>query len=291
MAPSLTLTATDLSNGDGPISLSTGPIQVTPVNDAPTLITTPLVVAEGGTSTFTAANFQLADGDNLPEQVIYRITSLPGKGQLRLNGNPLVVGSTFSSSFVGSFTYTHDGSQVLPGGFPGSDSDAFTVSVDDGAGGLIPSATVPITLTPINQAPVVSGSIPVFEGQQGVPITLTISDADQVSGVPPTVVITSLPLRGTLRYNGTPITAPFTLPSLAGLTYDHDGNDLNGGFPRTRASASASATTAAARGPAVCSAVTPSSPWPSSGSTTTPPSLPTTRSSPPPAARSSPLRP
>ncbi|WP_158219478.1 Ig-like domain-containing protein [Synechococcus sp. BO 8801] len=231
VAPSLTLTATDLSNGDGPISLSTGPIQVTPVNDAPTLITTPLVVAEGGTSTFTAANFQLADGDNLPEQVIYRITSLPGKGQLRLNGNPLVVGSTFSSSFVGSFTYTHDGSQVLPGGFPGSDSDAFTVSVDDGAGGLIPSATVPITLTPINQAPVVSGSIPVFEGQQGVPITLTISDADQVSGVPPTVVITSLPLRGTLRYNGTPITAPFTLPSLAGLTYDHDGNDLNGGFP------------------------------------------------------------
>ncbi len=231
VAPSLTLTATDLSNGDGPISLSTGPIQVTPVNDAPSLTTTPLVVAEGGTSTFTAANFQLADGDNLPEQVIYRINSLPGKGQLKLNGNPLVVGSTFSSSFFGSFTYTHDGSQVLPGGIPGSGSDAFTVSVDDGAGGRIPSATVPISLTPINQAPAVSGSIPVFEGQQGVPITLTISDADQASGVPPTVVITSLPLRGTLRYNGTPITAPFTLPSLTGLTYDHDGNDLNGGFP------------------------------------------------------------
>ncbi|KAF0654641.1 hypothetical protein L107_03004 [Cyanobium sp. Copco_Reservoir_LC18] len=231
VAPSLTLTATDLTNGDGPISLSTGPIQVTPVNDAPSLSTSPLVVVEGGTSTFTAANFQLADGDNLPEQVIYRITSLPGKGQLKLNGNPLVVGSTFSSSFVGSFTYTHDGSQVLPGGLPGSGGDAFTVSVDDGAGGRIPSATVPITLTPINQAPVVSGSIPVFEGQQGVPITLTISDADQASGVPPTVVITSRPLRGTLRYNGTPITAPFTLPSLAGLTYDHDGNDLNGGFP------------------------------------------------------------
>ncbi|MEA5392631.1 cadherin-like domain-containing protein, partial [Cyanobium gracile UHCC 0139] len=231
VAPSLTLTATDLTNGDGPISLSTGPIQVTPVNDAPTLITNPLVVAEGGTSTFTAANFQLADEDNLAEQVIYRITSLPGKGQLKLNGNPLVVGSTFSSSFLGSFTYTHDGSQVLPGGIPGSGSDSFTVSVDDGAGGRIPSASVPISLTPVNQAPVVSGSIPVFEGQRGVPISLTISDADQASGVPPTVVITSLPLRGTLRYNGTPITAPFTLPSLVGLTYDHDGNDLNGGFP------------------------------------------------------------
>ncbi len=231
VAPSLTLTATDLSNGDGPISLTTGPIQVTPVNDVPTLITSPLVVAEGGTSPFTAANFQLADGDNLPEQVIYRITSLPSKGTIRLNGNPLVVGSSFSSSFIGSFTYTHDGSQVLPGGLPGSGGDAFTVSVDDGAGGRIPSATVPISLTPINQAPAISGSIPVFEGQRAVPITLSITDADQASGVAHTVVITSLPLRGTLRYNGTPITAPFTLPSLAGLSYDHDGNDLNGGFP------------------------------------------------------------
>ncbi|MCP9785970.1 cadherin-like domain-containing protein, partial [Cyanobium sp. N5-Cardenillas] len=230
-APSLTLTATDLTNGDGPISLSTGPIQVTPVNDAPTLVTSPLVVAEGSTANFTLANFTLSDVDNLPEQVIYRITSLPGKGTIRLNGNPLVVGSTFSSSFVGSFTYTHDGSQVLPGVIAGSDSDAVTVSVDDGAGGRIASATVPISLTPINQAPAVSGSVSVFEGQQGVPVTLTIADADQTPGVAHSVVITSLPLRGTLRYNGIPITAPFTLPSLVGLTYDHDGNDLNGGFP------------------------------------------------------------
>jgi len=89
----------------------------------------------------------------------------------------------------------------------------------------------PISLTPVNQAPAVSGSVSVFEGQRGVPVTLSISDADQSAGVAHTVVITSLPLRGTLRYNGTPITAPFTLPSLSGLTYDHDGNDLNGGFP------------------------------------------------------------
>ncbi|WP_216909867.1 cadherin-like domain-containing protein, partial [Synechococcus sp. CCY 0621] len=231
VAPSLTLTATDLTNGDGPVSLGTGPIQVTPVNDAPTLSTSPLVVAEGGTATFTAGNFNLSDVDNLPEQVIYRITSLPGKGTLSLNGNPLVVGSSFSSSFLSSFTYTHEGSQVLPGVIPGSGSDAFTVSVDDGAGGRIPSATVPISLTPINQAPAVSGSIAVFEGQRGVPVTLVITDADQAAGVAPTVVITSLPSRGTLRYNGVPITAPFSLPSLAGLTYDHDGNDLNGGFP------------------------------------------------------------
>ncbi|MCP9935278.1 hypothetical protein KBZ08_15315, partial [Cyanobium sp. Candia 9D4] len=231
LAPSLTLTATDLTNDDGPISLTTGPIQVTPVNDAPTLVTSPLVVAEGGTSNFTLANFTLSDVDNLPEQVIYRITSLPGKGTIRLNGNPLVVGSSFSGSFRGSFTYTHDGSQVLPGVIAGSDSDAVTVSVDDGAGGRIASATVPISLTPVNQAPAVSGSVAVFEGQRGVPVTLSISDADQAAGVAHTVVITSLPLRGTLRYNGTPITAPFTLPSLAGLTYDHDGNDLNGGFP------------------------------------------------------------
>ncbi|MCP9797274.1 cadherin-like domain-containing protein, partial [Cyanobium sp. Lug-B] len=231
VAPSLTLTATDLTNGDGPISLSTAPIQVTPVNDAPTLSTSPLVVAEGATANFTLANFTLSDVDNLPEQVIYRITSLPGKGTIRLNGNPLVVGSSFSSSFRGSFTYTHDGSQVLPGVIAGSDSDAVTVSVDDGAGGRIASATVPISLTPVNQAPAVSGSVAVFEGQRGVPVTLIISDADQAAGVAHTVVITSLPLRGTLRHNGTPITAPFTLPSLAGLTYDHDGNDLNGGFP------------------------------------------------------------
>jgi len=231
VAPSITLTAIDLTNGDGPISLGTGPIQVTPINDPPGLSPTPLSVAEGGTAGFATTNFNLVDVDNLPQQVIYKLVSLPGQGVLNLNGKALVVGSTFASTDVGGLTYIHSGAQVLPGVLPGSDADAFTISVDDGAGGTSASVSIPIALTPLNQAPSVSGTIPVFEGQRGVPVTLNISDGDQAPGVAHTVTITSLPVRGTLRYNGLAISAPFTLPSLSGLTYDHDGNDLNGGYP------------------------------------------------------------
>ena len=231
LAPRITLTASDLTNGDGPVNLSTGPIQVTPVNDPPALTPSALSVAEGGTASFSTANFNLVDVDNLAEQVIYKINALPGKGQLLLNGNALVAGSTFASTEVGALTYSHGGAQVLPGVLPGSDSDSFSISVDDGAGGIISSAVIPIALTPLNQAPAVDGSIPLFEGQSGVPVPITIGDADQAPGVAHTVTITSLPVRGTLRYNGVPVTTPFVLPSLTGLTYDHDGNDLNGGFP------------------------------------------------------------
>ena len=231
LAPSITLTASDLTNGDGPVNLSTGPIQVTPLNDPPALTPSALSVAEGGTASFSTTNFNLVDVDNLAEQVIYKINTLPGKGQLLLNGNALVAGSTFASTEVGTLTYSHGGAQVLPGVLAGSDSDSFSISVDDGAGGSIPTVAIPIALTPLNQAPTVDGSIPLFEGQSGVPVPIAISDADQAPGVAHTVTITSLPMRGTLRYNGVPVTIPFVLPTLTGLTYDHDGNDLNGGFP------------------------------------------------------------
>ena len=230
-APQIVFTATDVSNADAPASFTLNGLDVTAANDAPTLAVTPVTVAEGASGSFTAGNFNLVDVDNLPAQVIYKITALPAHGTLSLAGNPLVIGSSFDSTQAGNLVYTHDGTQVRASLYAGSEADSFTIRVDDGAQGVIAAVTVPVVLTPVNQAPGISAGATVWEGQQNVPVTLTISDPDQASGLAHTIRIDMRPLRGTLYYDGIAVTTGQSIADPTKLSYSHDGNDLNGGFP------------------------------------------------------------
>lgn len=240
----LSITATDASLAS---STRTVYLAVTPVNDAPVLVAPGLTVAEGQTGVaFSPASLSVTDVDNLPEQVMIRIDSLPTKGTLRFNGFGVVVGSTFSLSDLAKLTYSHGGTDVAVG-----DSDHFSVSVNDGAGGYdgagswSASQPVTISLTPVNQAPEV-GFTPggtFYEGRPSVPVGLTITDresghADSLAST--TVEIRSLDLGGEgvlyLDANGNDVIddgemvtvgRTFTGLEAAQLKFSHFGGETN----------------------------------------------------------------
>jgi hypothetical protein len=130
---------------------------------------------------------------------------------------------------VSQLRYVHDGTQTTA---PGGTSDSFTITIDDGAGGTIPATTIPITITPVNQLPTVTGTNTLFEGQTDYSVSISISDPDQTA-TSYGIEILSLPTDGILSLNGIPVVVGQTLDptQLGTLTYSHDGNDSNFGNP------------------------------------------------------------
>ena len=113
----------------------------------------------------------------------------------------------------GTFTYSHNGSENF--------TDSFVYEVcDDGVapGPLCAIATVAITITPVNDAPVaVDDTFTVDEGASGTSATVlgNDSDADDIAGVL------------TVTLNGAPpaFAASFNLATDGTFTYEHDGTE------------------------------------------------------------------
>ena len=223
-------------------------LSISPVNDTPTMSGgTPLSINEGGTTSFTApatsgvgftqAQLGLADIDNSTTQVILKLTTLPSSGTLKLNGVEIAVGSTFSASQLTTLSYTHNGAEVTA---PAGETDTFNITVDDGAGGLLIDRPVSVKIMPVNDAPTVSGTINIIEGETAIRLdnngalmapfssargAITGADVDDLVL---TYKITSLPAVGTLKYNNTNIdltSGAFTVTDLSKLTYSHDGSE------------------------------------------------------------------
>ncbi|WP_429546512.1 Ig-like domain-containing protein [Pseudomonas frederiksbergensis] len=245
---SFTLTSDDGSS----ITSKTISINITPVNDAPAISGSgpALQVDEGGSASFsgaintadgkgfTQANLGLNDVDNVQQQVIVKLTSLASDGTLLLNGKELGVGSSFSIDQIANLSYRHNGDQVTA---PAGLTDAFTITIDDGAGGVLHDQVVQIHINPVDQAPTSSGTITIIEGEQNVSLTdngnlitpvgtprgsIRISDPDQAPGVDFSYTLASLPTHGTLFYDGVAITNPtFVINDLSKLTYSHNGSE------------------------------------------------------------------
>lgn len=244
----LTLAITNTTSGG--VANFTRTIAIAPENDAPTMVPPDsgagrLTVSEGGNVAFAAGtgagtvgspvvqiNLGLTDLDNTQNQIIIKLTGLPGQGTLKLNGNELTIGSTFAVSDIANLKYFHNGIQVTS-----ATTDSFKVTVDDGAGGLLTSQTVTIDITPKNDAPSASGTIVLIEGETGVKLvgenipviggsrgSLTIADPDDSAH---TVQITDLPTNGTLKYNGVDVTLNQIIANanLSLFTYDHNGSE------------------------------------------------------------------
>ncbi len=109
-----------------------------PPNQPPDAVADAATVAEGGAVT----TINVLGNDTDPDSTL-TAASITGFTQ---GANGTVV-----SNGDGTFIYTHNGSETV--------SDSFTYAVDDGAGGT-DTATVIITITPVNDAPVVAQPIP-----------------------------------------------------------------------------------------------------------------------------------
>jgi large repetitive protein len=240
-----------VSSNDGTLtSNKTVNLTITPVNDAPVITGSgpALQVNEGGSASFcsasntsdgkgfTQSDLGLTDVDNQQQQVRIKITSLTSDGTLLLNGQVVGVGTSFSIDQIGNLSYRHNGNQVNN---TSGLTDSFTISVDDGAGGVIASKSVQIHINPVNQAPTTTSNITVIEGEKNVSLTdngnlvsplgtprgaIQITDPDQAAGVDYTYSLGSLPTQGTLYYDGVAITSTsFVITDLTKLTYSHNG--------------------------------------------------------------------
>jgi VCBS repeat-containing protein len=185
------------SDGSATSNLATVNITVTPVNDVPVANNDNATVAEGGTINMAApgvlANDTDPDGPN-------PLTAI------------LVSGPAHASSFVlnpnGSYVYVHDGSETT--------SDSFTYQASDGVA-TSNIATVSITITPVNDAPVAGNdNYTVAEGgtlNQPAPGVL-VNDTDSDSPTLTAVLV-----------SGPAHASSFALNANGSFTYVHDGSE------------------------------------------------------------------
>jgi RHS repeat-associated protein len=161
-------------------SRQTVAIQITPVNDAPGIIAPSVLTLAEDTSLSFLSGLQIQDVDagTLPLQ----ITLAVGQGRLQLGSaseNRLVLTGSLSelNAKLAQLRYQPDANYV--------GSDALSVSVNDqgntGAGGaLSASKTIALTITALNDAPVLSGPtlVTVAEDTSQLISGLQVSDVD-----------------------------------------------------------------------------------------------------------------
>ncbi|MEP9380214.1 Ig-like domain-containing protein [Aquabacter sp. CN5-332] len=170
----LTLLVNDRGNtgsGGALIASDTADIAVAAVNDIPVLsANTAPTLAEGGSTTITAALLDVNDADNTDAQLTYTITTATAHGTLMRDGVALGLGATLTQREINTnrITYVHDGGETV--------SDEFGFSVSDDAGGTITGETFTFAITPVNDAPVATDGS--FSGSEDTIITGTLSASD-----------------------------------------------------------------------------------------------------------------
>ncbi|WP_415686423.1 Ig-like domain-containing protein [Gillisia hiemivivida] len=169
---SFTYTITDGNEGFDTATVS---ITVNPINDAPIAVDDSASVNEDTPVTISVLdNDSDVDGDDL---TVVSTTS-PSNGTVVINEN-------------GTITYTPNDN------FIGSDSFEYTIS--DGNGGT-DTATVTITVNPINDAPIANDDV--AEVDEDNPVTISVLDNDSdVDGDDLTVIDTTNPDNGTVVIN------------------------------------------------------------------------------------------
>ncbi|MEO5354965.1 MAG: Ig-like domain-containing protein [Magnetococcus sp. XQGC-1] len=164
--------------------------------------------------------------DNSSGQLQYTLANTPLYGNLTLNGVAIGVGATFTQFDLDNnrLAYTHGGSENF--------SDGFNVTLVDGSGGTIGNTRFALTISNVNDAPLLQRNLPltVAEGGSGVLDSsfLLVNDAEQ-GAIDLRYRLTLLPSHGTLSLNGVTLAANsvFTQADLNNqlLSYRHDGGE------------------------------------------------------------------
>ena len=173
------LTGVNVSVNGGSTAFSaqvtTASISVTPLNDPPVIVTNiGLAVAEGGSGILSITKLAATDPDNTPGQLVYTLSSELTHGRIERVSAAGTAITTFTQAEINgnAIRYVHDGSETT--------SDGFGFSLSDGAATVTES--VSLTVTPVNDAPVVSTQtgLTVLEGSSVVipSSKLSTTDAD-----------------------------------------------------------------------------------------------------------------
>ncbi|MCI0462753.1 MAG: tandem-95 repeat protein, partial [Gemmataceae bacterium] len=187
---------TDGDGGTSPAAPKT--VNVSAVNDAPTLVTNAgATVAEGASVAISAAQLQATDVDNSAAQLTYAVTVSPANGQLELATTPGVAVTTFTQADIDNsrLVYVHNGSETT--------GDSFTFRVLDGAGGGTGPGTFAIGVASVNDVPIASGEsystnedTPLIMAAPGLLANDTDADLDSL-----TAILVTGPSQGTLVLN------------------------------------------------------------------------------------------
>ncbi|MFM8572348.1 MAG: beta strand repeat-containing protein, partial [Pirellula sp.] len=156
-------------------------ISITPVNNqAPVATSDTATVAEGASTTIAIlANDTTPTGSLDPASIEF--TELPTKGTLVKNADGTVV-------------YTHSGGE--------STSDTFKYTVKGTNGVVSNVATVSITITPTNDAPVANNDTATVVEGESVGIQVLSNDSDIEGNIDPTsVLVVTAPTNGTVGVN------------------------------------------------------------------------------------------
>ncbi|SKB82258.1 tandem-95 repeat protein [Daejeonella lutea] len=192
-------------------------VTVNSVNDLPVVSNVPKSGTQGQTVTFTEADFKskYTDPENSPLTKI-RVVSLPQNGTLRLYGASITAGQEIQVTDLEGITF------VPVASFNGITS--FSWNGNDGAGYAAVNANVVITLSAVNQPPVLTPVIRNYTGNSVV--TFAASDftnqfTDPEGNTLTKIKIETLPTSGKLKLFGVDVIPGQEIPvgDISGLTY------------------------------------------------------------------------
>ncbi len=160
VGPKTLIFSLQVIDNEGATNSDTVAITVNPVNEAPTATNDGFNAPEGGSVTGTP---NVLTNDNDPD----------GDPMTAVQVTPPSNASNFTLNGDGTFTYVHDGSETT--------TDSFTYTAND-ASEASNVATVSLTITAVNDQPVITGQVPLSTPEDtGLTITLadfTVTDAD-----------------------------------------------------------------------------------------------------------------
>jgi VCBS repeat-containing protein len=190
-------------------------IDVTPANDLPTAADNTVTIAEGGTHSFTAGQFNFADvdGDSLNH---IKITSLPATGTLKLNDSNVTQGQSISASQIANLVYT----PVANGN--GDPYTTFQFKVNDGTADSASAYTMTVDVTPANDLPTAAdNTVTIAEDATHSFAAGQFNFADVDGDSLNHIKITSLPATGTLKLNDSNVTQGQSISAsqIANLVY------------------------------------------------------------------------
>jgi hypothetical protein len=166
---------------------------VNPVNDAPIAINDmPVAIDEGATAIIDLAAND-TDVENALDLNSIVITGAPANGSLTLNGN-------------GTVTYTHNGSETI--------SDSFSYTIADLSGAISNTATVNITINPVNDSPDAQDDAQAVNEGGTVNIDLAANDTD----------VDSILDLSSITITGNPVNGVLTVNANGTVDYTHDGS-------------------------------------------------------------------